>query len=59
MYWLIIDNWGMRVIKAEDLLDLHCKLSNDYTTYIRLTDEVIEEIKKIPSDKDEDKDETH
>lgn len=59
MYWLIIDNWGMRVIEAEDLLDLHEKLSNDYTTYIRLTDEVIEEIKKIPSDKDEDKDETH
>lgn len=53
MYWLIIDNWGMHVIEAEDLLDLHCKLSDDYTTYIRLTDEVIEEIKKIPSDKEE------
>lgn len=59
MYWLLIDNWGMRVIEAEDLLDLHGKLGDDYTAYIRLTDEVIEEIKKIPSDKDEDKDETH
>lgn len=53
MYWLIIDNWGMYIVEAEDLLDLHNKLSDDYKVYIRLTDEVIKDIKKLPIDTEE------